>query len=275
MRSRAHIFEGEQKAIQLIADLGFDVPGPIPVDDLAYFSGLRIVMGPLDGADARLTRFGPSGLVRLTDRYQDPQRKRFSIGHEIGHWTCDQQSVAILSCEGGVDNTVSDSESEQRANAFASELLMPKTLVEPMLARKELSLSIIQHVSDVFEVSLTAAALRFLRLTSESVYVLRVAKNGRFSWWQRSAKAGLSFSRQMQAHPLSLAHEVLSGNTTGSQLRLVQTSAWFPELFEGKRAEVREISIPMGSHGGALTLLSTVEYEVERRSRFEDSGDDE
>jgi hypothetical protein len=187
----------------------------------------------------------------------------------------DGQEPGVTQCDGGVEAFAAKTSAEERANAFASEILMPKDLVEPMVLRKEPALPILEGIAQIFQVSLTASALRFLRFTGESFYVVRVAADGRISWWKRSARGGLALQGKQQVDPDTVAARILRGLAGAGKPTVVDPLVWFNELHRGRRAEVTETSILAGQYGGTLTFLSVVEYEIERRGSHKDDEDDE
>ena len=108
---------------------------PIPVLEIAQSHGLNVVL-------SEFGRFaeGVSGALSFKDkrlyvnRFDSPQRKRFTIAHEFGHWIlhkpvfdADPELYAVLPrySQPDVSNPF-----EQEANAFAAELLVPQHLLK-------------------------------------------------------------------------------------------------------------------------------------------------
>lgn len=74
---------------------------------------------------------------------------------------------------------------EAEANEFAAYLLMPRNLFEVQMKSLTLDLHFMQRVADYFDVSLTAAILRWLEFTDKRA-MLVVARDG-FIDWARSS----------------------------------------------------------------------------------------
>jgi hypothetical protein len=113
---------------------GADVP--VPVEAIAEdLCGL--VVEQADGLDV-------SGLLIPAERRiflnaaESPQRRRFTLAHELGHWVCQclEGATASRYCraeEVGLD--VSSKALEREANVFAAELLMPENGVRDRWSR--------------------------------------------------------------------------------------------------------------------------------------------
>ena len=142
---------------------------PVPVDDIAEsFLSLLVRLVPLEE--------GVSGMLLLREREIRvsaaecelwPERRRFTIAHEIGHWElhADEVSGSFICRRSDVSEATRPKSAEQirerEANGFAAELLMPAARVHADVAR---------HGRDVvaaakrFEVSTLAMAWRLYNL---------------------------------------------------------------------------------------------------------------
>ena len=119
---------------------------PVPVEDIAD-SGFGLLvrdmedMGAAPGAPALLEGQSLSGLllpargeiwVNASEARQWPPRRRFTIGHELGHWvmhrTAGQQSLFCRRTTVDEAVTLPPRDIEEEASAFAAALLMPQWL---------------------------------------------------------------------------------------------------------------------------------------------------
>jgi len=88
-----------------------------------------------------------------------PRRRRFTIGHELGHVAMDHQGIVFLYGEGSWQQT--------SANRFSAELLMPEDLVyREHAGALEAGLSV-GDLSDIFLVDKRVAELRLEELSLE------------------------------------------------------------------------------------------------------------
>ncbi|GKQ53569.1 ImmA/IrrE family metallo-endopeptidase [Bradyrhizobium sp. Ce-3] len=133
--------------------------------------------GSLVPADSR-TRWGIA-----FGRGQSSGRRRFTIAHEFGHFLLHRKKFpnGIHSSEAAVDGRTK-LEVEREANEFASWLLMPLDDFRKQIAPKDKpDFDAIGACADRYEVSLVAAALRWLRYTERRA-VLVTSVDGFIKW---------------------------------------------------------------------------------------------
>ncbi|TFI58628.1 ImmA/IrrE family metallo-endopeptidase [Sphingomonas parva] len=149
--------EVRERARSLVADRGVSRP-PVPVDRIAKALNIFVQYAPLDEELSGMAFIKDASAVIAVNALHHPNRQRFTIAHELAHhvlheWhlrtgvhvdkvILERASLAAL----GVDDL------EIEANAFASELLMPRDLFEP-LVHQEIDLN--------DEAQLTVLAKRF------------------------------------------------------------------------------------------------------------------
>src|SRR5262249_54722689 len=106
----------------------------IRIEAIAQAHGLRIVEGPLRGARGRLS-LGRSPVIRIADDTIEEGARRFTIAHELAHYLlnhpCSASHGACASARASEALHSNWRDYEAEANAFASELLMPRHLVAP------------------------------------------------------------------------------------------------------------------------------------------------
>lgn len=73
-------------AEQLIAELGICKPADIDLDAIALVQGVTVKYEPLEGCEALIVGHGERAIVTVNKKSM-PERQRFSLGHELGHWT--------------------------------------------------------------------------------------------------------------------------------------------------------------------------------------------
>jgi len=122
---------------------------PVPVEDLAdsvYGLLVRDVedMRSAPGAPALAPGQSLSGMllpargeiwVNALEARQWPPRRRFTIGHELGHWALHQDEQTALFCRHGSVDPEDEKDRppidpiEEQANWFAASILMPAELI--------------------------------------------------------------------------------------------------------------------------------------------------
>lgn len=112
-------------------------------------------------------------------------RINFTLAHELGHYLLHRMELeqGIIQCSRDAMRYWDSEEykRESEANEFASYLLMPRNIFESLIKGQEISLHLMQHVADHFDVSLTAAILKWLQFTSKRA-MLVVGKEGFVDW---------------------------------------------------------------------------------------------
>jgi Zn-dependent peptidase ImmA (M78 family) len=171
-----------------------EMPFPVPLGELAPAAGIQqIAELQTEGFEGMLmTNPEKSSGVILVKANGNPQRRRFTIAHELGHYLLPWHRKTEYSCategikEAGDDPRTSRLlEMEQEANAFASELLMPTAVFRSLLRRYgEPDLEHVQALSAHFDTSIQATAHRFLKVSDYAVAFV-FSRDDTITYWTR------------------------------------------------------------------------------------------
>ncbi|MFY9986854.1 MAG: ImmA/IrrE family metallo-endopeptidase [Chthoniobacterales bacterium] len=190
----------------------------------------------------------------MSDQIPEIGRQRFAIAHELGHWELHEATQWFV-CSAADLRDYERSPIETEANTFASELLMPTPLIRPRCEKVIPSLQQIQLIAEDFTVSLTAAAIRFVR-ESRHDCVLVCSKSQTIIWWvKKRDRFGVWFRSGQPIDQQSLAWYAFDGERLADEMERVPTEAWFPELPPDVEFEVYEQSLKLGRYDTVLTLL--------------------
>ena len=142
---------------------------------------------------------------------------------------------------------------EAEANEFASYLLMPRNLFENFIKDKPISLNLLQEVADYFNVSLTAAILKWLQFTDKRA-MLVVGIDGFVKWcWssKKLYKSGVFLQPKKQAIEIPTQSLAMLNNTAIDGKKGVnhKKEVW------GFNEEVSEMSIIADSYDMTISLL--------------------
>ena len=162
---------------------------PVSVEDIALSLDIKEI--------ARLSTRGyvgglvidndlSAGVILVSDNLSD-QRRRFTIGHELGHFlipwhaldanltfNCSAEQMRI----GDVNSKDKYRRKEAEANRFSAELLMPRPLFQQEMRKKsEPCLEDILLMADRYNVSKEACARRYVELQDE-VCAIVLSKDG-------------------------------------------------------------------------------------------------
>lgn len=115
-------------------------------------------------------------------------RVNFTLGHELGHYLCHRRGSPLGFQCGPADTLGVTRDIEKEADRFASYLLMPLNDFRAQVTGQHMGSDLLRHCADRYEVSLTAAALKWLEATDLCAVVV-VGTSGHIHWFRRSAAA--------------------------------------------------------------------------------------
>jgi len=246
----------QARAYKIIRNLNIRHPSEISIEEIAWTRGALVLEGGLRGADARIVHSGRSlfAIIRVRAGVTPYGRKRFAIAHELGHFELAHNEGVIAACsekeffiwyEGQNDREV-------EANIFAAELLMPTKLFRERLENTVPSMDLIQGLSDEFQTTLTATAIRYVELSEEPCAIV-FSTGGCVRWVRRSSDFHYWISPGRKLSPYTCAAEYFEKGTISRQMETVRLDGWVENVSAGDH--IREESIPMPSFDSVLSLL--------------------
>ena len=253
-RTPPEMMKAQAAAYRLAQLYAIKHPEAICLEDIAMDRGVLVKSGPLDGCEARLLRKGKRGIIRINRSIRETGHQRFAVAHELGHWELHDSSQWFI-CTAANLRDYERSPLEAEANTFAAELLMPTYLVRSRCENTSPSLTIIKSIADEFRVSLTAAAIRFVRLNRHEC-VLVSSKKAQVRWCMKNTdRFGLWIEHGQAIHPQSLAGCAYAGEELLDEPEQVPAETWFPKHENPETLEVSEHTILMRDYEAALSLL--------------------
>lgn len=239
-------------ANKILTELGINTPEDLQLlEEIAYTRGAFVKEEPLTSSEARLTVFGDKAYITVSSLLQNPQRKRFSIAHELGHFEIHRTKSALLICMDKDIHEITGKIFEKEANEFASALLLPEQLFKPMCDQEEPSLQWISELTRLFNTSLVATTRRYIEFSNEPV-ALVYSINKHISWVLQS--------RELKEQGLfinigrKLDNRTVAASSSSRQKRIV-ADAWFDEGYFDRDATIIEHSQQMPTYNAVLTLL--------------------
>lgn len=117
---------------------------PVPVDRIAKLLGAVVRFSPLDEELSGMIHIRDDVPIIGVNSLHHPNRQRFTVAHEIGHLILHRDLItasvhvdkAFPALMRGVKSTLGTDAVEIDANAFASQLLMPKLLLDQAMGTK-------------------------------------------------------------------------------------------------------------------------------------------
>ncbi|MPY72409.1 MAG: ImmA/IrrE family metallo-endopeptidase [Alphaproteobacteria bacterium] len=201
-----------------------DLKPPIPVREIAYSVDIHEIKEEKNiGIEGALvTKDDKSGGLILLNSERHETRKRFTIGHELGHYLSPwhrSTSPNGFRC-GSQDMTAETFESSDRAkrmeveaNQFSAELLMPSRLINDYLKRHPgLDITHIVDISERYKVSRESAGRRYVSIHTEPAAlvfskdgIVRYVKKSQFfpslRSWNRTPLPEKSISKRLKMSP--------------------------------------------------------------------------
>jgi len=246
------ISRAAKKAQDIINELGITSPSDINIEAIAFDGGVEVFYEKLYGCEATLVGFGTKAIATVSPSH-NRGRERFSVAHEVGHWHLHKGKSFRCRVDDFVQNYSSDLEREKEADDFASNLLMPTRIIQPIIAAiNKPGLQHLQAVADEFQVSLQAVSIRLATLDTLPVIVTCYTAAG-FKWQIRAAHVPQRWWLRQQLDNDSFAYDVLHAGKACNSLGKQPAETWF-ENDDADEYEVLEHSMP-STNGQVLVLL--------------------
>lgn len=247
-------------AERILIDLGISEPKDIDLEAIAWTRGAAVNYRPMDGCEARIIGTKRKAVISVNS-LSTPQRRRFSLAHELGHWH--HHRGRILFCgKDEVCNFRDDAlNPERQADDFASHLILPDFMVAPRVRKmKRPTLSAVRELADEFGVSDTATAVKMASLNRFPMIVICHGKTRR-RWFRRSKMVqNWWFPSDTLDRESYAGHMLFDGEAEQNFPRKTPAEAWFS--FKGcDRSEVEEQSFLL-PNDEILTILKLPDEAV-------------
>lgn len=263
-RSDAELF-----AEEFVARYGTDVS--MRLFDVAARLSLTVKDVDADAFDGALIRVkgADRGKVLLNRNVREPGRRLFTLAHEVAHFIMPGHGREASLCRASDvetwDPTVRAAERE--ANEFAASVLMPEIVCRPYV-RKEPSLRVVQEMREACGVSLTAALVRYVRMSTFAVAMVR-SEGGVVKWAIPSSEFRAAIKRG-RVHPDTFAADAAAGRSVPEDFDHVPAASWLYEdaIIDGSR--IYEASVAMPRYNAVVTLLYMRDQILRPRDEPED-----
>jgi len=181
---------------------------------------------------------GDKWIIGVNEDVASSGRINFTIAHEFAHYILHRDLQQDFQCAPKDMHTwdAHGKKIETEADVFASYLLMPADDFRNQVSGHDLSIDLLRHCADRYDVSLTAAALKWREIAPGRVVVL-AAKDGFLDWSSsndRAFKSGafLATSKQLIEVPAASVLTSTVRSAQGDKSR-IDARAWFPKEPEG------------------------------------------
>jgi Zn-dependent peptidase ImmA (M78 family) len=218
-------------AEQALVALGITEPEEIDLEIVARSLGAKVKYRPLKSCEARIV--GQNGHAIITvDSATTFRRRRFSIGHELGHWH--RHRGLCLKCRSAdIGRQISDGRrtpptAELQADTYASDLLLPGYIFRPLAGDIDrLSLASVKSLADRFRTSMTATIIRALGTNRFPTLLVCHSQEG-MRWFRRPPIVPDRWFPRSDLLPESPSFRMLFNDGPESKQPVtVKASCWF------------------------------------------------
>jgi len=212
---------------QILKDFGIGHPGEIDLVAIAWELGARIKYRELHSCEARIVGRGGRAIITI-DAKASPRRNRFSIAHELGHWHHHRGRCLICRSDDIGNRRRSATDPERVADDYASDLLLPRYLLEPMIGGfTRPTLKAVKETAEAFDTSLTATALKIVETDHFPMMLVSHSQEGR-AWFRRAPSVPEHWFPKQELDHESFAFAALFGkNEDKGGPRRIDADAWF------------------------------------------------
>lgn len=246
-------------AEQLLLSLGIDAPRQIDVEAIAWHTGAEVRYAPLESCEARIIGYGNRAIITV-DSHSSPARRRFSVGHELGHWRWHRGRSSMCRSDEIGNQRLGASNPERVADNYAADLLMPAFLFAPIANRDpRVTFEAIDEIREEFATSRTATAIRMVDYGPTPALLVCHSQGGR-KWFHRSPAIPDRWFPRAEIDAESSAMDVLFGSSDRTRIQLIGADAWF-DRYDADRYEVLEQTVRT-TDGDTLSLIILRDEEM-------------
>ena len=234
-------------ANKLLDELAILHPEEIDVEAIAEYVGATVVYEELRGCGGGLVARGDRAIITADCRASRPEQ-RLAVAHELAHWLLDRgESGLVPSNPWGVvvtwwdqDGNEDDVTPEHRADEWASELLLPETMLwEELEFDTAATFDEVRDLSRRYDTPFLATAQRLVAMGPENTALVR-SRRGERSECLRRNNADLEAWLREEPGAGTVAYELLHGSRkeapgatrVGSDGWLSVESAWWCAVSE-------------------------------------------
>jgi Zn-dependent peptidase ImmA (M78 family) len=262
------IISSGQSPAEILSDLGIRQPKDLDIEAIAMHCGALIQYKPLSGCEARIMGLDDSAIITINVN-SSPERKRFSGGHELGHWMRDRGTATfqcneqMFVCEWSKDNP------EKRANRFAADLLLPAKMFRPLSKDLPITFATVEKLADIFKMSISATAIRLVEYGSYPGMLICNTAAGR-QWYVASSTVNGKLWPVDRLGQSTVAAALLQGRTPASGPQDKRAEHWIKN-FRADQYWVKEDSMLWANQ----SVLSLIWWEDESQLIDQENFDEE
>lgn len=254
----------EKRAAWLIEDNDIKSAADLNLELLANSEGIISEEEDLKGHLGRISFCRNYGLIKTDIKIRETGRKRFTLAHEMGHYFNERElrNNSFYKCTfADIFSFKPPKEYENDANEFAAELLMHKPWFGKYISERKIDLNLIKDIASEFNVSLTAAAIRYANIGKYPAAVI-MSKNGKVEWSCINNYFPFKWiPKGYRVREESAAYDFFAGGEVQDCEDLMPATVWFAGDYKSmKEVYLYEQNLVMKNYESVLTLLRESEF---------------
>lgn len=215
--------KSELVAQKVLSECGLDDPTESSLSEIILGRKAFYEETPLIGKEGEIISVNGRSIITVNSNIQFETKKRFAAAHELGHYELHRNLQPIFSdTEEDLLNWYKAGPQEIEANEFAAEFLMPSAKFHSECERRKFDPKVIEHLANRFQVSKTAAILKFVQRGNHPIAVV-YCKDNKMKWWKTSSEFHyfLEFEKDKNPPTGSVAYELFTTNNSyfGDELK--------------------------------------------------------
>ena len=170
-------------AIEIVSSF-MDHRYPVDIESICKELGIKVKDNRSLDKDGYLICQNGKKIILVNSQITNRHRKRFVIAHELGHFLLHR--AQLYSCDNvseAANQNVNNQEQEKEANAFASELLIPRDEINKYLPMGPVDFSSVFKIAEVFDVSVTHAAMQAVQASNAESEILICYDKQKRKWY--------------------------------------------------------------------------------------------
>jgi Zn-dependent peptidase ImmA (M78 family) len=177
---------------KILKDLGIYEPDNIDLELIAFSLNAEVKCVPLSSAEGSIIGSESKAIIKVNSNAQI-EKRRFSLGHELGHWINDKGNNLTFNCSKNdmkqfkYQKNNFKQNKEVRANQFSAELIMPKFIFSPFLVQQKINFLTVKELANTFNTSITSTAIRLVEITEFPCLVACWTPAGKRKWFFSSS----------------------------------------------------------------------------------------
>lgn len=236
----------------LLKFCGITTPSEISLRGLCDVCDVKVEERILTDCEARIIG-GKRGAVVSVQQGIMETRKRFCVGHELGHWMHDRGTPSFECTKSDIGNVNIQNQVEARANRYAADLLMPKKMFLKEARKFGVDFDAVGNLAKLFRTSINATALRLVKVGDLPAAFICTATDGTQKYAIRGADIPTSIRINKNLNSDSYASELMKTGKQYQNSQPVPADYWFFAK-NADEFEVYEHSVK-GFNGEIWTLL--------------------